>query len=82
MNLKEYAQRTHKKFRSEDNADELSPPFKEWVLKQDAEMKFDMMDTVFVKKDSWMFSRLVELFTATPEAQGGLPISAISHRYL
>lgn len=81
MNLTELTEMTHKKFRSE-NKEELSPPFIEWVLKQHDEMKWDMMDTVFVKKDSWMFSRLVELFSATPEEKGGLPPSAIAHRYL
>lgn len=81
MNLTEKINMTHKKFRSE-NLEELSAPFQEWVLKQDDEMKWDMMDTVFVKKDTWMFSRLVELFSATPEAKGGLPPSAIAHRYL
>lgn len=81
MNLTEKVKMTHKKFRSE-NGQELSPAFREWVLAQDEEMKYDMMDTVFVKKDTWMFSRLVELFTATPESKGGLPVSAVAHRYL
>lgn len=75
-------ERTHLKFRDERNQDELSVTFKEWALSRHDEMKWDMIDTVRKKKDVWMFSRLVELFTAAPEERGGLNLKEVELRYV
>lgn len=72
----------HMKFRDKKNRDQLSPAFQEWVLKQDDDMKFDMMDTVRRKKDKFMFGRLVDLFCKTPEEEGGLDHREIEKRYV
>lgn len=72
----------YKGYRDAKRMDELSEPFKEWVLRQHDDMKWDMMDTTFAKKDTWMFSRLCDLFAGTPEEFGGLPTRDIADRYV
>jgi hypothetical protein len=71
----------YKGYRDRKNMDELSNEFKTWVLAQHEDMKWDMMDTTHAKRDTWMFSRLCDLFMGTPIEQGGLCVQRVAERY-
>jgi len=72
----------YKAYRKMGNPDELSEAFKQWVLSQHDELKWDMLDTCHQKRHVWLFSRLVELFTTTEEQKGGLPPKQLRLRYI